>query len=52
MFVVSPCLKFFFFSKTNYLVGLSGLLLVRKGFSKTARVAFSAVIENKNSLFT
>jgi hypothetical protein len=34
--------------------GLGGLLLVRKGFSKAARVAFSSdmLLKIKNSLFT
>jgi hypothetical protein len=34
--------------------GLGGLVLVCKGFSKAARLAYSAemVFENKNSLFT
>jgi hypothetical protein len=42
MFVFSSCLKKIFSSEKNYWFGLGGLLLVRKGFSKAARVAFSA----------
>jgi len=42
MFVFSPCLQIFFISEKIVWFGLGGLLLVRKGFSKAARVAFSA----------
>ena len=36
------CLKKIFISEKIIWFGLSGFLLVRKGFSKAARVAFSA----------
>jgi hypothetical protein len=43
MFVFSSCLKKNFHQwKKIIWFGLGGLLLVRKGFSKAARVAFSA----------
>jgi hypothetical protein len=42
MFVFSSCLEFFFISEKIIWFRLGGLLLVRKGFSKAARVAFSA----------
>jgi hypothetical protein len=38
----SSCLKNFSSVKKIIWFGLGGLLLVRKGFSKAARVAFSA----------
>ncbi len=51
MFVLSSCLNFFSLLKKIIWFGLGGLLLVRKGFSKAARVAFSAdMFLNKNSL--
>jgi hypothetical protein len=42
MFVFSSCLKILFISEKIIWFGLGGLLLVRKGFSKAARIAFSA----------
>jgi hypothetical protein len=42
MFVFSSCLKKFSSVKKIILFGLGGSLLVRKGFSKAARVALSA----------
>jgi hypothetical protein len=42
MFVFSACLKNFNISEKSIWFGLGGLLLVRKGLSKAARVAFSA----------
>jgi hypothetical protein len=54
IFVFSSCLKFFSSMKKIIWFGLGGLLLVRKGFSKAARVAFSSdmLLKIKNSLFT
>jgi hypothetical protein len=42
MFVFSSCLKIVLSVKKIIWFGLGGLLLVRKGFNKAARVAFSA----------
>jgi hypothetical protein len=42
MFVFSSCLKKFSSGNKIIWFGLGGLLLVRKGFSKAARVTFSA----------